>query len=241
MASLKEIVEKRLAQTGRKPVPAATGAGLERNFINDILTGKKTSIRQASLIKLAAALDMSAPELGAQLAGDPESSLGHSTVSAVTWGGPTIPVAGVVEAGAFREADDSNQDEPELVPAEPDKRWPEARQVAFRVAGDSMNALKPVPILEGATLICVDYEDIADRHPLRSGMIAVVERAALGGQMREWSVKQLEVLDDRFVFHPRSTSQKHKPIVVTTDFEADDGMTVSVLALVRRIDNPVID
>ncbi|ABS68840.1 putative prophage repressor [Xanthobacter versatilis] len=155
--------------------------------------------------------------------------------------GSTIPVAGTVEAGTFREADDSNQDEPEFVPAEPDKRWPDARQVAFRVAGDSMNALKPVPILEGATLICVDYEDIADRHPLRNGMIVVVERAALGGQMREWSVKQLEVLDDRFVFHPRSTSQKHKPIVVTTDFEADDGMVVSVLAIVRGILNRITE
>ena len=151
----------------------------------------------------------------------------------------SIPVAGIVEAGTFREADDSNQDEPEFVPAEPDKRWPDARQVAFRVAGDSMNALKPVPILEGATLICVDYEDIADHHPLRDGMIVIVQRVAMGGHIREWSVKQLEVDDDRFVFHPRSTNAKHKPIVVTTDFQADDEMQVSVLAVVRDITNTI--
>ena len=151
--------------------------------------------------------------------------------------GVRVRVAGTVEAGAFREFTDWNQDEPEYVSADPEKRWPDARLVAMRVAGDSMNALKPIPIFDGATIVCVDYEDIADQHPMRTGMVVVLQRVAMGGHIREWSVKQIEVQDDHYVFHPRSTNQKHKPIVVTTDFQADDGMEVSVLALVRDISN----
>lgn len=219
---------------------AAERMGVSRGQFIKLERGER-GLTERTIDLAAKAFGVSKAEVLSFSAGEPGGATVEANEVVRISRSASIPVAGIVEAGTFREADDSNQDEPEFVPAEPDKRWPDARQVAFRVAGDSMNSLKPVPILEGATLICVDFEDIADRHPLRNGMIVVVERAALGGQMREWSVKQLEVLDDRFVFHPRSTSQKHKPIVVSADFEADDGMTVSVLALVRRIDNPVAD
>lgn len=152
-----------------------------------------------------------------------------------------IPIVGVVEAGAFREIDGMNQDEFEYISSPPDPRWPDARRMAMRVEGDSMNALSPVPIMPGAIIACIDFEDISDRYVLRNGAVLVVQRQSSAGHMREWSVKQLEIQDDRYIFHPRSRSPKHKPIVVKTDLQADDGTEVSVLALVRRIDNPMID
>lgn len=56
MSSLKEIVKRRLAETGQNPFEAARRGGLERVFINDILADKKQSVRGANLEKLAKAL-----------------------------------------------------------------------------------------------------------------------------------------------------------------------------------------
>jgi len=225
-------IEEGLKKPGKKKGALAEALGRAPSAVTSLLRGERL-LKAHEIEIIARYLEVDAPPTSGSFAM-------RTTVKPL---GDQIQVRidGIVEAGAFREADDANQDEAEYVSADLDKRWPDARQVAFRVAGDSMNALKPVPILDGATVICVDYSDIADRYPMRNGMIVVVERVAMGGHMREWSVKQLEVKDDRFIFHPRSTNAKHKPIVVTTDFEADDGMQVGVLALVREITNQVAD
>ncbi len=70
--TLRERVADRLAELGRNPFAAAKQGGLERSFINDILNGKKTSVRGANLGKLALALDWR-----------PEDILGAATRSAV--------------------------------------------------------------------------------------------------------------------------------------------------------------
>jgi hypothetical protein len=79
----------------------------------------------------------------------------------------------------------------------------------FDVVGDSMNALKPRPI-------CWRPSD-RDRvrvtswaSALRNGMVVVVEQTQQGGHLRERSVKQLEIFEDRYEFHPRSTNRKHE-------------------------------
>jgi len=146
-------------------------------------------------------------------------------------------VAGVVEAGAFREVDEFDQSEPEEIALPRDELFPNARQLVFDVAGDSMNDLRPRPIFPGDRLVCIAYDDVEHLVELRSGMIVVVQRERDGGHFREWSVKQLELFTDRAEFHPRSTNPKHKPIVVNRDHEADEGVTVQVIALVRRVMN----
>ncbi|MGF6157805.1 transcriptional regulator with XRE-family HTH domain [Ensifer sp. KUDG1] len=148
-----------------------------------------------------------------------------------------IPIIGTVEAGAFREVDDFDQSEPRTLTLPRDDRFPNARQIGFDVSGDSMNDLKPRPILAGDCAVCVAYEDVAGQVVLRDGMVVVVERTRDSGHFREWSVKQIEIYADRTEFHPRSTNPKHKPIVVHRNFEADDGVKVEVIALVRRIVN----
>lgn len=67
--SLKHIVENRLAQLGRNPFEAARLGGLERNFLNDILAGKKASVRGANFEKLARGLDWTPAELLAGASG----------------------------------------------------------------------------------------------------------------------------------------------------------------------------
>lgn len=146
----------------------------------------------------------------------------------------TVRVVGTVEAGAFREVDEFDQSEFDEIQVAPDPRFPNARQAVWTVAGDSMNALEPRPILPGDQLVCIDFQDLKNKVPLRDGMIAIVERTRDGGQTREWSVKQIELYEDRTEFHPRSRNPRHKPIVVPHDFKSDDGQEVSVLAIVRR-------
>ncbi|MEH3117034.1 MAG: helix-turn-helix transcriptional regulator [Methylorubrum populi] len=54
--TLKAFVERRLAEIGTNPFEAAKSAGLERGFVNDILQGKKSTVRGSNIIKLASAL-----------------------------------------------------------------------------------------------------------------------------------------------------------------------------------------
>lgn len=146
-------------------------------------------------------------------------------------------VAGRVEAGTFREVDEFDQSERVEVALPRDELFPNARQLLFDCSGDSMNDLKPRPILQGDRLVCLAYDDVEHLLELKSGMVVVVERTRDSGHFREWSVKQLELYPDRAEFHPRSTNPKHKPIVIRQDHEADDGVTVKVIALVRRVMN----
>src|SRR5690606_21962273 len=92
-----------------------------------------------------------------------------------------IPNAGRVEAGTFRSAPDFADIEEEPTLGLPDPKFPWARLVSFSVGGDSMNKLAPRPILSGDKIICVDFEDLDGRVPLRDGMVVVVERTRDGG------------------------------------------------------------
>jgi transcriptional regulator with XRE-family HTH domain len=146
-------------------------------------------------------------------------------------------VAGVVEAGSFREVDEFDQSVPEQIMLPRDDRFPNARLLVFDCSGNSMNDLRPRPIFPGDRLVCISYEDVEHEVELRSGMVVVVQRERDGGHFREWSVKQIELFPDRAEFHPRSTDPKHKPIIVRRDHDVDDGTTVQVIALVRRVMN----
>ena len=145
---------------------------------------------------------------------------------------------GVVEAGSFREVNDFEDPDRIIPDAEEDPRFPGVPIISFDVAGDSMNALQPTPILPGQRVIGIDFEGLGNRVPLRDGMVVIVEQSLNGGHLRERSVKQLEMHRDRTEFCPRSTNPKHKPIVVpfdTVDQGDEDGREVKVLAIVRQV------
>lgn len=148
-------------------------------------------------------------------------------------------ISGTAQAGSFVEVEDLDQSEPEIVYEEPDPDFPNARRFACRVAGDSMDALKPYPIPDGAKITGVAFADMEGRYPLRTGLIVVVQRQRDGGHLREWSVKQIEIRGDDIWFCPRSTNTKHKAFKVDADFHSDDGQEVEVLALVRNVTHKV--
>lgn len=70
---LKRRVAARLQALGTTPIMAAGSVHLERNFIDDIIKGKKTSVRGANLTKVAEALHCSVDYLINENAPPPKS------------------------------------------------------------------------------------------------------------------------------------------------------------------------
>lgn len=221
-----------MTELGWSKAELSRRSGVPYDSVNKYLRGDTDNPRGPILKKLADAIGKSVLWLRDGIDIDPASE-------AVPSPGLMVPAAknGKVAAGLFREVDDLDQSEPEFVMVPQDERYPNARQVTFEVEGDSMNDLKPRPIFPGDTVVCTVYDDIEHRVVLRDGMVVVVERSRDNGMMREWSVKQIEIYEDRTEFHPRSTNPKHKPIVINRDFDADDGVEVRVLGLVRMVMN----
>jgi DNA-binding transcriptional regulator YdaS (Cro superfamily) len=217
----KKWVIDNLAKPGKSQTGLANALGLHPSAVNKVVSGKR-QLKSHEVAGAASYFGESAP-------------ISELAPSLTKW----VPArkVGKVAAGLFREVDEFDQSEPEEIVVPRDENFPNARQLTFEVEGDSMDALRPRPILPGDTIVCTAYEDIAHKVVLRDGMVVVVQRTRDAGMMREWSVKQIEIYEDRTEFHPRSTNPKHKPIVVQRQFDADDGVSVEVIGVVRMVQN----
>lgn len=60
---LAQRVEARLAELGRKPIPAAVAVGLERTYLRDLIKGRKKSVSSDRYELVAKALDWTVAEL----------------------------------------------------------------------------------------------------------------------------------------------------------------------------------
>jgi len=208
-----------LEQPGKNQSGLATALGLHPSAVSKILSNKR-KLSSAELIPAAAYLGVPPPQ---------------STVRLTSSETAPMPIVGKVAAGVFREVDDMDQSEVSWISLPPDDQFPHARRMAFDVEGDSMNSLSPRPILDGDRAICVAFEDIADQIKIRDGMVVIVERTRDGGLTREWSIKQIQFFEDRIEFQPRSSNPKHRPIVVDHDYQADKGVSVEIIALLRNV------
>jgi transcriptional regulator with XRE-family HTH domain len=224
-------LQQRMDELGWGKTELHDASGVSYDSINKYLRGDTEQPRGNVMQKLADAIGK--PLLWLRDGIEAEES--ELKLSEAKW--TVARKVGKVAAGLFREVDDLDQSEPEEITVLRDENFPNARQMTFEVEGDSMDALRPRPILPGDTIVCTAYEDIAHRVVLRDGMVVVVQRTRDAGMMREWSVKQIEIYEDRTEFHPRSTNPKHKPIVVQRQFDADDGVTVEVIGVVRMVQN----
>lgn len=214
-------IREALKQPGKTQVGLAAHLGVAHPQITQLLKGRR-NLKVQEIPKIAEYLGV-----------DPPSQ--EVAPSSTKW--VQARKVGTVAAGLFRVVDEFDQSEPDEISVPRDEHFPHARQMTFEVEGDSMDALRPRPILPGDTIVCTAYEDVAGKLLLRDGMVVVVERSRDAGMMREWSVKQIEIYEDRTEFHPRSTNPKHKPIVVHRQFDADDGVKVEVIGIVRMVLN----
>lgn len=236
MATPYERVRSRLDEvhpgmTDREASLRATG-GKNADLLRTMKQGRSSYPRGDNLEGLRALLEVPMEWLT-----NPDDDSAPTELAPAIRASYPVSIIGKVAAGVFREVDDADQSERRRIAETPDERFPNARRMAFDVEGDSMNRLEPRPILAGDTLICVAFEDIAKQVKVRDRMVVVVERSRDGGHTREWSVKQVELYEDRIEFHPRSSNPNHKPIVVPRNAQVDEGVRVEIIALVRRVSN----
>jgi phage repressor protein C with HTH and peptisase S24 domain len=93
-------ITRRLSELNLSPIDAATKAGLERNFIRDLVKDKKISVSQRSLPKVARALGWTVAQLLGEDAPD-TTSIGHDLMVV-----PEIDLRVGVSYGVGRSAED---------------------------------------------------------------------------------------------------------------------------------------
>lgn len=144
-----------------------------------------------------------------------------------------LPLLGQVRAGAWLSLDDSVQDDPVMRTAAVDPRYPHAKQWLREVVGDSMNAKG---IFDGDLAHLADWAETGLE--LASGQVIEVTRYRDGGELREVTLKEVEVKGPgSYLLWPRSTNPRWKdPIILNGG--TDDGPEVKVtgllLASIRR-------
>src|SRR6478735_3915665 len=125
----KKWVIDNLEKPGMSQTGLAKALGLHPSAINKVVSGKR-QLKSHEVAGAAAYFGEDAP--GTELL-------------PVTSGLVVGRVAGIVEAGTFREVDEFDQSEPVEILLPRDDKFPNARQLVFDCSGDSMNDLKPRP------------------------------------------------------------------------------------------------
>jgi hypothetical protein len=150
---LRERLNARLEALRINPFEAERRAAMKRGYINDLLIGKKATMRGAMLAKVAEALECDPDYLiGAQ----PAPRLGGAP------DGVGTPIFGIIEPGVWREADAPDIPTKPL-PMAPDPRFPADRQRWFLTRGDTWQSLA---IADGSVVIAVSGVPVRDGDPV---------------------------------------------------------------------------
>lgn len=216
---------------------ASLDAGMGETAIRDLMRRPDDSPTMETIEKLAGSLNTTAAWLAFE-AGPKTLRPGSSSLVDANRSFTLAKVDGDVMAGAFLRASAFDDDLGEVISAPRDPHYPAARQVAYRVRGDSMDRAEPRPIRDGDFIICAAWEDLGIEP--RDRQLVVIQQTINDGQLRERSVKAMRLYLDRAEFVPMS-SGTHEPIVVPRNLQPDDGREVKILALVRYVfDNQII-
>lgn len=182
---LKSRIQNRLEYKGLNPFEAARMAGLERSFLNDLLIGKKQTIRSKYMPAIASTLDC-----------DQDYLIGlQDTPRKVPGGnrsGHSMELVGICEAGAWR---DVGYALPDLggISIEPDQRYSLDDQECYLVRGDHAAGLG---ITDGS-VVCIALLPAIndDGRSLRSGDVVLVERQD-DNNRREFSIRVVEEIKE---------------------------------------------
>jgi len=202
-------IQERMKQRGTNPAALSRESHLGSTAVHDIIAGKNKNPSIPVMRAIARALQCDL----AYLIGDQDVP----SIGATEIGAAPIPIAGIAETGAFRQMADFDQSEHNLpvVHAPRSRAYPRARHFALEVRGDSMNAAKPTPIVEGMYVLCVDI--ISAELMIESGRIYAVRQTRDGGATFECTIKRAKVYRNRVELVPESTNPTHQKIVVPRD------------------------
>lgn len=215
-------IERRMAQLGMTANAASVAAGLPRDAIRDILSGKSQNPRADTIMKIARALRVDPTYL---LLGSKEGKTKDTPrVEEVI-----LPVRYTVAAGAWKEEPDYADESPAFHSVPPAKGLEHYPQWLESVEGDSMDKVIPA----GSLVHVVDA--IAMHYQPADGDVVVVERTRAQGALRERSLKQLKLeRDGQLWLVPRSHNARWKDALTLAPAETSDDVTVQVVGLVIR-------
>lgn len=151
-------VRERLSALGISAFEAARRVGAERAFLNDLLVGKKETIRPSAIRKVAEVLEC-----------DPDYLIGAQATPRKAPGGMTL--AGICEAGAWRGRGSIPV---EALPVAPDPRFPAERQAAYLLRGHHADGLG---LQDGDVLVAVEESQA------RNGDTVIVRRRKETGEV----------------------------------------------------------
>ena len=141
--TMQERVQSRLNALKINAFEAARRAGLRREFVSELLSGRKKSIRGDAIPKLARALEC-----------DPDYLTGHQPT--ITGGDGGLPGAGLVEPGVWREPEAALP--APMFPVTPHPSYPAELQSVFLVQGGrfdgwALTAVIPAPDVDEGDLV----------------------------------------------------------------------------------------
>ncbi|WP_439542590.1 helix-turn-helix domain-containing protein [Hyphomicrobium sp.] len=171
MKMLRDRVNQRVGLLGKSPITLAKEVGLERGYINDILIGRKKTIREGKLDQVAKALDC-----------DPEYLLGHQEFARASDARANrkiaapratvqpngLAVRGVCQSGIWRGRS-TPPDYPATLPIAPDARYANLPQQAYLIRPEETRTISLVlaidlPVFEKGVM------------PIDDGTVVVVQR-----------------------------------------------------------------
>jgi transcriptional regulator with XRE-family HTH domain len=199
-------------------------AGLGDTYVNDVLTRKNSSPSVPAVRTIAKSLGTSVAYLVGETDDRDRAAAPRAAVS--------MPVVGIVEAGAFRKLQ-ANSVFP-MVRRPLCQSYPNAKHFVLAVADDSMGiAAKEGPILPGMEVLCVDMADAGLQ--VESGKIYATRRTLDGGQTYETIVRRAMVFRDRVELSAGSGRPEDEKIVISGQLGTDPGQQMFALGLVYAV------
>ena len=219
---------EREAALGLSHAEVSRKAGLGETAVYDIVKSKNQNPSLPVVKAIAAVLQCTV----SYLAGETDRPGNEQEYR----GTASIPIIGIAETGAFRQMADFDQSEEKApkITGPISREHPRAKHFALKIRGDSMNAAKPYPLVEGLVVLCVDV--IHAELEVESGRVYAVRRTLDGGQTFECTVKRAKVFRNRFELHPESTNSAHQPLIIPRGAGKDDEFKeIAVIGLVYGV------
>lgn len=222
--AIADRITERMEALDLNPNSTAIKAGLPRDAVRDILSGKSKNPRADTLAKLSRALECDPAFLLDIPALRPKPQ--PSPTDAGEW---ELPIRFEVAAGAWMAVDEMHDQPLGHRPASRIKPFEDFPQWLEQVRGDSINKLIP----DGGFAHVVDA--IALHYAPRQDDLVVVVRTRAQGAFIERTVKQVDLRSGELELWPRSHSpQWSSPLRPIEGMEGDDEATVIIAGLVIR-------
>lgn len=228
MDKVRELVSRRIQDLGLSMADVSRKCGRNASYIQQYLTKKSPKILPEDVrITLSRILKVSIGDLSLN-----SFSL-HRELKPPHTSQEGLRVIGEVAAGVWLEEQPEEETDDVLYGLVRDPRFPNARQFALRLRGDSCDLYGS----DGDYVVCVDAYDIG-RSPQHNDFVIAV-RSRMNGQIRETTCKQVEIREGRIELWPRSRNPKYQePIILAAPGEEDHTeveITAYVLSFQKRV------